>query len=275
MLKFVTLTDYGSVSLTAAPQVQANKTPVILGAITALTIRNTTEATGTLTSAQAISNAIQDLILYDSQQNVIADFAGVDIPYLAFALSNHGVFTASATASSSASNTDNYVLNWPIALKDQPIYVSLTIAPYSVLATSGATGGTCDVKISCWYEDNASIAPSATLRMARFDQGIVSGTVNLQSYLAQGQNTTHVFSRVTDNTETDFTNVTFRATGATQIESETLAELTSQDTNLFQSGHQTGFFVYPLTPFVPNGSTVYQVVGAGSKTLRTFQLYVT
>ena len=276
MLKFVAVNDYGNVSLTAAPQTQSTKSPLIYGTITALTIENTTNATGTLSTAQAISNIIQDLVIEDSSNNQICDLAGVDIPYLAFALSNHGVFTASATATAGTNETDNYVLNWTIALKDQPVYIKLTLAPYSVLASSGATGGTADVKISAWYEDNpqAPVSSSPTFRLSRFDQGIANGTTTLNNYLGQGLSTTHLMARVTDNTESAFTSVTIRATAQTQIESQTLAELTSQDTNAFQSGHQTGFFVFPVSPFVPSGATVYQVVGSASKTLRTFQFYV-
>ena len=277
MLKWVTLKDYGVISLSAATQTQQDVIPRVLGSIFALQF-NFTQGTGTGSPAAAsiIEASVNDIYITDVNRVKVLDLQGVDIPDLTYNFSPSGVFST-PTVFSTSSATDQYCLYWPIRVEDQPLNVSVVIDTLAAVSGGTTSATTMDFSINVLYDDATD--PAATLRETRSDNAVSSGANDLSNRLGQGLTTYHVSIRNTiaaySQSDTNVTNFQFEAGGLVQIENMTVQAFKSYEAVNTVSGHQPGYYPLPISqPFVTTAATKLVATVAASLTFRLYQFYI-
>ena len=264
---YLPTSDTGQVTLGTnsinAQTVQAK----VLGSIVGFKISVSASAAGTLTSPNAIEAAVQQLKISDSAHQPIHQISGLNLVTLAYHLSPYGTYV-SPTSVSSSNATDTFLLFAPVSIANQPVYIDVTFAPYSALASSGATGGTAEVAVDLIIDTGAR-AP--TLRSKVFTAQVVSGTTDISSILGQLNTISLVFDSVT---EADFTNMTFRAAGGVEIESKPLSAFVAEDTYYTDAGHKSGILALRASPFLKNPATLLKLLATGSFNPNVYQLYI-
>lgn len=272
MLKWITVKDYGSVSLGSSTQVQSDVTPRVLGGVVGFQFVFTVGLTGTPTSPADIEAAVNQIRVTDVNRNNVFQINGLDVPYLAYNNSPFGVFTTPTVASASSA-TDEFTLMWPVRVQDQPLTITTTIDTLSTVSGGGSTAGTVDFVINMIYDD--AVDPASTLRMTNNDNSLASGTNNLSNKLGQDLTTIHVALRNTANSDSNFTSVQLEGGGSIQIESMTVDGFKAYEAIKSVSGHQAGYYPIPLSqPFVTTSSSLLNVVAGGSITVRLYQFYI-
>ncbi|MBI2445109.1 hypothetical protein HYV43_01840 [Candidatus Micrarchaeota archaeon] len=260
-----TIQALSSISMSASAAPQSEVTIPNVGALVGLVLHLTQSTTGTLTTAATLDYAIQSIDVKDRQGNWIAqNIRGRDLTFIETVFGANGINTSVATTSGS-NQTRRYFIPLEISQKDQDAKLQVTIAPYSDMAASGATGGTVSLTVVGIYSTND---PGYTRRYTRLSQSIVSGTNRFGPNLPQNRKVAMVGFTV--GTESNVTDVTFTRDGTVELPAITPADMIALDQDTFVSGHQTGRFKLPLTPFVPNPVTQLDVNGAGSDTVNWF-----
>lgn len=272
MLKWITVKDYGSVSLTSNTQVQSDVTPRVLGGIVGFQFEFTVALTGTPTSAADIEAAVNQIRVTDVNRNNVFQINGQDVPYLSYNNSPLGVFTTPTTASTTSA-TDQFTLYWPVRIEDQPLTITTTIDTLSTVSGGGSTAGTVDFVVNMIYDDASDSA--STLRLTNNDSSLVSGTNNISNKLGQNLTTIHISLRNTANSDTNVTSIQLEGGGSIQIESMTVSGFKAYEAAKSVSGHQAGYFPIPMSqPFVTSSSSLLNVVTGGSLTCRLYQFYI-
>ncbi len=257
-----TIQALSSVAMSASSAPQSEVDIPNAGSLIGLILHLTQSTTGTLTGANTLDYAIQAVDIKDRKGNWIAqNVRGRDLNEIETLFGEKGINTAVATTSSS-SQTRRYYIPLAVAQKDMTARMQVTIAPYSDMATSGATGGTVTLTVVGVYQSEDT---GYTTRYTRLSQSIVSGTNRFAPNLPKNR----LISRVafTVGTESNVTDLTFSRDGSDEHQALTPADMIAIEQDSFISGHVTGQFRLPITPFVPADNTVLDVTGAGSDTI--------
>ncbi|MBI4360323.1 hypothetical protein HY572_00960 [Candidatus Micrarchaeota archaeon] len=264
-VKRLTIQSLSSVAMAASAATQSEVVIPNVGALVALEFHLTQSTTGTLTGANTLDYAIQDVKISDKGGNAIwQNVRGRDLAIIEQLFSPMGINTAVATTSSS-SQTRRYYLPNAIAQKDMDARLQVTIAPFSDMATSGATGGTVTLTVVGLY---SNVDSGFTQRYMRLSQSIVSGANRFGPNLPQGRRIELVGFTV--GTEANVTDFTLSRDGSLELSALTPADLIALDQDRFVSGHITGRFRVPVTPFIPSSQMQLDVTGAGSDTINWY-----
>lgn len=257
-----------SMSTSSAPQSEVDIPNQ--GDLIGLNIELTQSTTGTLTGANTIDYAIENIAIKDRFGNPIwQNVRGRDLNEIeglsSFFVNAKGIFTSVATTSSTA-GTRRYHIPFRIDRAMFPCKIQTTLAPYSAMATSGATAGSVSVRVDGIYKDES--ANDTTDRILRISQSIVSGTNRFGPNLPKGRVISHL--AVQAGTESNISKITMSRDGSLEIADYTSAVWTPLDQDLFNSGHQSGLVNLYNSPFVATEQSILDVEGAGSDTLQWF-----
>lgn len=257
-----------SIALSASASPQSEVDIPIQGDLVGVIVELTASATGTLTTPGTIDNALQSINIKDRFGNPIwQSIRGIDLNEFEFLQSwnvnQRGINTAVATTSGS-SQTRRYWIPFRIDTAMFPCKLNMTLAPFSAMAASGATGGTVSVIVTGVFKDNA--ANNYTDRFVRLTQTIVSGTNRFAPNLPKGRIINNLAFTV--GTESNVSNVTFSRDGSLELSQVTVGQLTALDQDLFISGHVTGVENLYNSAFLSTENTQLDVEGAGSDTLQ-------
>ncbi len=260
--------NYSSVSLTASTQTQ---TQVVIdpsfGDVVGLAVNLNVEAAGTLTSPTPVTRAISQFVVTDNQGKTLFQLQGRDLDKVAFLLSPSGTYTSAGNNSSSAYVYWDAVIPINISVKHQPAKAIVTFAPYSALASSGATGGTLNLSVDVVYGSSNGFTNAINVAQVTLS----SGTNSYSSQLANMNTTLFGFSV---GTESNINYVNFSPDGKVDVySSQTLQTFIDLDNEFTQSGHETGIFNLYVGPFAYNtASSRFVVNGAGSDTIYVYQI---
>lgn len=237
--------NWSSVSLTTSSQTQSTEIVQPLGDIIGFQWDLTAVATGTLSSANTLLSAIESVVITDGQGRTLFDGVGEDLARVGLWVSKGGKYVTPA-AISTTSQSWTAQINFPVKLADQNVKVQVTFAPYSDLASSGATGGTVSLTLRAIYgvlRDKAQ-----TMRMYKSTQSVSSGDNSLGSQLPTVSNVNAMAFTV--GTEGNITDISLSYDGSvTDISKVGVNYLKDAENDIYISGHQTGMFEFPITPF--------------------------
>lgn len=237
--------NWSSVSLTTSSQTQSTEIVQPLGDIIGFQWDLTAVATGTLSSANTLLSAIESVVITDGQGRTLFDGVGEDLARVGLWVSKGGKYVTPATISTTSQSWTAQI-NFPVKLADQNVKVQVTFAPYSDLASSGATGGTVSLTLRAIYgvlRDKAQ-----TMRMYKSTQSVSSGDNSLGSQLPTVSNVNAMAFTV--GTEGNITDISLSYDGSvTDISKVGVNYLKDAENDIYISGHQTGMFEFPITPF--------------------------
>jgi len=266
-MRYIAVYDTGSVTLSTTPTPVPMKPLPVLGHVIGLKISVTASASGTLSSPAPLTAAIQSFNLKDAGQRDIlpATIAGSDLVNLEYLLNPKGIAVSVPNVSNS-SQTFSFILYLPVAVTAQPAFLSLVLAPYSALASSGATGGSAEVAVA-WVVEDRMASQQTTARVFTFAPSLVAGANSLAFYLDRSKRTTLISAVIPD---ASFSNVTFRSATETEIQNATEADLAAIDNSVTNSGHQSGLQVFRISPFVASDATYFVVTTSAVVNSATF-----
>lgn len=259
--------NYSSVAYTASTQTQ---TQVVIdpsfGDVSGFAFNLTSTATGTLSSPTPVTRAISQIVVTDNQGKTLLQLQGRDLDKIAFLLSPQGEYTTASNNSNSPVSW-NAILPVNIATKHQPAKVQVTFAPYSALASSGATGGTLSLSVDVVYAPTNGL----THQINVVQLALASGSNTYSSSLAN-LNTLQLGFAV--GTESNINYLNFSPDGKVDVySSQTLQSFIDLDNALMRDGHQTGIFNLWVSPFnYSTSSSRFVVNGAGSDTIYVYQI---
>ncbi len=261
-----TLKQYSSVALTTGSQVQSTEIVNPKGDVTALDFELSVTSVGTLSSPTPVTSAIQNLSVIDKNGKTILNVLGTDLPKIALWLSPDGAYVSPGNNATSAV-TWNVVIPIAIKLADQPAKVQVTFAPYSALASSGATGGTISLTLNMWYG-----SASYTTRIYKRTLTLNSGDNAFGYQLVDGINTQ--IMGFTIGTEGNMNNISFSNNGNIYQYNRLLPQqIINLENEVYRDQHQTGIFNMFVAPFVYDISkSVFSVNAGSSDTLNVFQI---
>lgn len=241
-----------------------------LGDLVALEVELTQSTTGTLTTAGTLDAALAGIAIKDVRGTAIWNsIRGSDLPLLDRVF-NIGRSRTVPTTSGTA-QTHRWLLPFNIELADMPARIQVTIAPYSAMAASGATGGSVTYNLVAYYQDKSNI--QVTQRLSRITQTIVSGLNRFGPNLPKQTLIQHLLFSV--GTESNITSVNFSSDGAAELREITPSDLTGIDDVRLVSGHVTGQFSLYNSPFVSTTKSILDVTGAGSDTVQWYVITAT
>lgn len=252
-----------SMSATASPQSEVEIANY--GDVVAMEYILTQSTTGTLTGANPIDRAIASIAIKDKKGNpIMSNIRGRDLVIFDRLLNignNRAVPTTSGTG-----QTYRWFVPHNIEQKDMPARLQATIAAFSDMATSGATGGTVTLDIVAWYQDKSNV--TYTQRFFRISQAIVSGSNRFGPNLPRGVVIQHILFSV--GTEANITDLTLNSDGNSELSLVRPTDLTGIDAVRLTDGHVTGQFSLYNSPFVAIDRSVLDVTGAGSDTIEWY-----
>jgi len=271
-----TVVQYSSVSLTTGTQVQSNVVLPTPGDVLGIDIDLTVNVAGTLTGAKTVENAISRFSVADRTGKSIVDVAGTDLPFLSLLLTDIGAYTTPETATASTNKYYRDLLAITATLANQPLQLQVTFAPYSALATSGATGATVSLTIGVWY----GVATNTT-RIYKRAVNVTAGDnfegVNLVNSSMDSK--TNLFTKTnilafSIGTESNLNYVTFSSDGSADDLGKLIPQqLINLEDNRYRDGHQTGKFNLFVSPFVvQTQNTRLDFNAAGSDTITIYQI---
>ncbi|MBS3087004.1 hypothetical protein J4226_00230 [Candidatus Pacearchaeota archaeon] len=264
-----TLVQYSSVSLDNNAQAQSSLVIPTLADVIGIDWDLTVNAAGTLVGAKTVENAIQRMVISDRNGKPVMDVAGSDLPLLSLLLSPNGSYSTPDTATQ---NTDKYyrdVLGITAVLANQPLSIQITFAPYSALATSGATGAIVNLTINIWYGSNLG---DATTRIYKRTMSVVSGDNFVGKNLVNGVNTHILAFKI--GSESNLSSVTFSSNGDMDDFSRLLPQqIINLENDIYRDKHQTGIFKLFVEPFkVETQNTRLDFSSTGSDTVSVYQI---
>lgn len=264
-----TLVQYSSVSLTDNAQVQSTQIIPTVADVTGIDWDLTVNAAGTLTGAKTVENAIQRMVISDRNGKPVMDVAGTDLPFLAMLLSPSGSYSTPDTATDATDKYYRDVLGITAILANQPLSLQVTFAPYSALATSGATGATVDLTVNVWCGSNLG---NKTTRIYKRTVSVESGDNFEGINLVNGVPTSIL--AFTIGTESNLNSVTFSSDGSIDDLSKILPQqIINLENDVYRDQHQTGKFNLFVSPFVvQTQNTRLDFNAAGSDTVSIYQI---
>jgi len=263
--KFRELVSY-SITASTSDQVQSTQVIEPLGDIVALQFDLSVVLSGTPSGAQPITKAIKRIALTDRNGIVIMDIAGTDLDKLEYWLMGGEYKYTTIPTAGTTTQSVSIKLNLPIKLSEQPAKIQITFAPYTDLATSGATGGTYTLKVRVWYGTALQ-----TLRVYKRSVSLASGDNALGYQLPDGVNT-QIFGFVVSS-ESAINYITFSADGTIDHYAKiTLNDLAKIENQVFDSGHITGIFNMFVAPFKTDISKTRFTVNANASA--TMDIYL-
>jgi hypothetical protein len=263
-----TLIQYSSVSLSANAQVQSSQIIPTLADVTGIDWDLKVNVAGTLVGAKTVENAIQRMSISDRNGKPILDVAGTDLPLLALLLS-HGCYSTPETASEGVDKYYRDVLGITANLSNQPLSLQITFAPYSALATSGATGATVDLTMNVWYGSNLT---NQTSRIYKRTVSLVSGDNFEGVNLVNGVNTQILAFKI--GSESNLNSVNFSSDGSIDDLSKiSPQQIINLENDAYRDKHQTGIFNLFVSPFeVRTQNTRLDFSASGSDTVNIYQI---
>lgn len=223
----------------------------------------TASTTGTLSGANTLASALSRIGIRDvTGKNIFQEIRGVDLNTIS---TYQGIGQTITVATVSASNqTMRWFVPCNIERKDMTSRIQVTIAPYSDMASSGATGGTVSLTTTAVYLDNTNV--ERTTRYMRITQSIVSGANRFAPNLPKQVPIVSLLGTV--GTESNITNFNFSADGNAELQQLTLGQITAMEDWLLVDGHLSGRFSLFNTAFVSNDRTILDVNAGGSDTIQ-------
>jgi len=220
---------------------------------------------GTLTGAKTIANAIKNLSIKDVRgQAIWSKIRGIDLSLFSRYM-NIGRNRTIATSANSA-NTHRWFVPCNIEMKHMTARLETTIAPYSDMATSGATGGSFTLEVKAWYMDETQI--DFTQRFSRRTLDIISGSKSFAAILPKSKFVQNMLFTI--GTESNISSINFSENGDTELSDLKLAGLITLDDERLVDGHVTGEFSLYNSSFTPTDLTQFDVEGAGSDSMQLF-----
>lgn len=264
-----TLLQYSSVSLSANTQVQTAVIIPTLADVTGIDWDLKVNVAGTLTGAKTVEKAIQRMVISDRNGRPIMDVAGVDLPLLSLLLSPSGSYSTPETATESTDKYYRDVLGITAVLANQPLTMQITFAPYSALATSGATGATVDLTMNVWYGSNLE---NQTTRIHKRTMSVVEGDNFIGKNLVNGVNTGIMAFKI--GTVSNLNSISFSSDGNIDDFSRLLPQqLINLENDVYRDGHQSGIYNLFVTPFkVATQNTRLDFNIAGSDIIDIYQI---
>lgn len=262
-----TLSNYSSVALTNSTQ---PKSQLVIdpsyGDVIGFTFDLSVVTTGTLVSPTKVTDAISQMVIVDRSGRTLMQIEGSDLNKIAYLRSKRGNYNAVPDNSNSAVEW-NSLIPFNIAMKNQPAKVIITFAPYSALASSGATGATLDLKIDILYGNSSN--KTNFINVAQLS--LASGTNTYSSSLANMNIIQMAFS-VGSESNVNFIN--FSPDGKVDTyNSQTLQAFIDLDEELKDDGHQSGIIDLYVDGFnYSTASSRFVINGAGSDTLYVYQI---
>jgi len=236
------------------------------GDLVGLQLVLTQTTAGTLTGAKTLDYAIDGLAVKDkSGRPIWQRIRGVDLAFLERYLSGKGRSRTVPTTSGS-SQTHSYYIPTNIEFKDMVARIQVSLAAYSAMATSGATGGTVSLDVIAYYVDKSNA--QFTQRIQRTTQTIGAGTYRLGPILPKQVAIQHLLFKV--GTESNITSLLFSSDGRQELDDITPTQLANMDDVVQTSGHVTGQFSLYNSPFVSDTKTIFDIQGAGSDSVELF-----
>jgi len=254
-----------SVTMSASEQAQNEVTIPAYGDIYGLVINITQNTTGTLTGAKTIEKAIKGVSLKTkSGELVLQSIRGQDLLFLERYL-NKGISRTIPTASGTdASETFFIPIN--VEKADQEAKFQMVVAPYSDMATSGATAGSLAYSVNVLYYDQTENV--STQKIQRTTKAVVSGTNTFGIDLPKRVTINYLLFKVT--TEGNLTSIRFTADGKKELDGVTVAYLKALDQASLVSGHISGEFSLYNAPFYCDVPTAFDVVASSTDTMEIF-----
>ena len=270
MRRFINVYDTGLVNLSASTQNMPERAAQVLGHVVGMriTLKNVSAA-GTLTTPAAITAAVNVLEVDDSAHSPLFSIAGSDIPILGFVLSPRGTYVSPLTVSNS-DQSQSWVIQFPVAVARQPLYIKGTWNAYSALAASGATGGTAELVIDLMVDDSPVAQRLGTYRLRKWSASGIAGDNILQEKLDTSAQTIGLVANV--GADSNLTWITFYAQVAPEINQMTPDAFASEDAIYTVSGHQSGIEILRVSPFIANAATYFDVNLASATTITVYQI---
>lgn len=260
-----TIQSLSSISLTTGAQAQTQVDIPVLGDIFALGFDVTVTATGTLSTPLTVNHALSEVSIKDkSGISIWQGIRGQDLGML----ENFRNLGRARTVTVLTGGADNYYTIVPCNIEQgaQTARLQLTLNPYSSLATSGCTGATVSINVIAFYKDQSAM--TYTERISRQTLSTANGRQRFASFLPQGSLITDMFFTV--GTESYLTSIDFSENGAAELSTITRQDLIALDNDRLVGGHATYAFSLYNSPFRPNTTTVFDVIGSSADTMQLF-----
>ncbi len=237
------------------------------GDLAGFVIEISASATGTLTGASKLAAAVKSLSILDKSGNpIIQDISGSDVQQrLGFWLGNKGIYPTLTDVSGTAA-TDSVLIQISVDSSDLPAKVQITYAPFSDMATSGATGGNATVALTPIYRNGHT---GTTDRVRKLVLSVASGSNALASYLPRGKILYKMGMRYT---ATYLTDVQFSRDGSEELKM-TENKFKAYERELFNSGHQAGLVFLDMTPAIITDLMVLNWTTSTADTLSLYLIY--
>jgi len=257
-----TIYSSGSVSLTNAAQDLTEKPIPNYGDLYALEVILKVTATGTLSTAKTIDRIVKSLNIRDKNlKPIYQNIKGTDLRLLEHKFGRLGINTATSVAVDATVVTRKWFVRCYVDSTDLSGTIGATLDSYAVLAASGCTGGTVSLQIDALYLDGCV---DHTTRYSAVDMTLVSGSATFGPSVPKQAVITGVAIAV--GTESNFVDITISRDGGTELQSLTADDIIAQETQELVSGHVTNEFKIPVSNFVAQDKTVFNITGAGSDT---------
>ena len=261
-----------SVALTAKTQPQSTIIPKVLGTILGFKIQMSMGSTTGTTSAVSIDNALLSFKISDSNHVPILDVLGTDLANLAYLLDPLGYKVSVPNSSTSATEAATMILNLPVSLANQPVYIDSTLNTLTAGAGAGTTAATFTLAVGVFYDDSQAASCLQTQRVSKVSNVSVStGVNNLAAKLGQGLNVNKL--AFTIGTDGNMTSFTWEHAGVIEIEQEDNDTSTALDDAFNLSGHVSGLFNVRMTPATVTSATTFNITASASDTVNIYQFY--
>jgi hypothetical protein len=248
-----TFLDSGTVNLTTGTQQQQIIELPNEGDLKEFLIEVAATAAGTLTGANKLSEVIDSIKITDRNGDpVFSNVKGKHLKTRHF-FGNLKAITESTVSAST--QTDTYSIPIRVDQSRYPVFVQITFAAYSALATSGATAGTGRVRVTGMYLDDPN--DRRTERWFIRTKSLASGVQNIAPDIIKDTKILATYLQFA--TEADLTDVTFSRDGALELDQWTVTQFTGFDNAKTISGHQTGLFSLYHDPYVATAKTRFDM----------------
>ena len=219
-----------------------------LGDVAALALEITVIATGTLTTPNKLSSALNAIRVLDpSNQPIVDTIAGTDLKYFDKYFSPKGT-APTETDVSTSSATDTLMLPLSIDRKHLPARIKISAAAYSALAASGATGGTLTVRVMAYYRDGHT---NTTDRIKKKTLATIAAENSFAPFLSKGRILRGI---IFTYTAAYFTDVKISRDGSDELKLND-NQLAAIERQRFISAKTSGVAYVEPSPFVVSDAT--------------------
>jgi hypothetical protein len=269
----ILIKQYSNESLDAAANPLSPQIANVYGNLSGFDFQLTVSASGTLVSPNNILSALQEIEVDDANSQPIYQLDNLDLPNLAYMQSSLGKTFVIPTVSTSSASVD-FFLPWTMKVADQPLTLKVTLAGYGALASSGATGGTVSLAVRGAYNQFTGAYPTLRMLKARVPN-LAVGDNELQKYLASNVIVSSLSLFDEGSTDANTNYITFRPSGAVDIEKIQPSNIIALENANTVSGHIAGLYPLPEQAYQNNPATYLSVNLINSTTYRIYQLYQT